>query len=241
MSLNLATKFAPLRQNFALAAEAGFCCAEIFLDEEILQRVASIVDTANDFGFRYALHFPNRNDLAQQSLLQTIELYQQLNCSALVIHGPQYRKYGDFLQKELPSLRMAVENHHQRPSEIDDWAHSSRWLTLDIEHIWKFTLKDASFEEMMHLVTSILDHYVDRIAHVHLPGYLPGFDEHRPMYCSKDFIWKMFDLLDQHAFSGLVVSEVAIEYQNEHELKMDCLLFERWQTVKSEIELNRLR
>ena len=68
----------------------------------------------------------------------------------------------------------------------------------------------------------------DKLRHVHLPGYLPGFPEHRPMYCARDMVFGVLALLAEFRFEGLIVSEVNAEYQNPNDLRMDVLLFETW-------------
>jgi hypothetical protein len=77
-------------------------------------------------------------------------------------------------------------------------------------------------------VGDLLDRFGDKIRHVHLPGYAPGFAEHRPMYCSREMVFSVLSLLADHHFAGLVVSEADPEYQNVKELHMDVLLFNTW-------------
>ena len=101
-------------------------------------------------------------------------------------------------------------------------------LALDVEHVWKFTLGDAPLDALLAQVRVVLDRFRDKLRHVHLPGYWPGFREHRPMYCSRDMIFPVLSLLDDIRFEGLVVSEANPEYQNACELRMDVLLFDAW-------------
>ena len=111
----------------------------------------------------------------------------------------------------------------------DDFAaERNPGLTLDVEHLWKFTLGDASLEILLDSLRVFLTHYGHKLRHVHLPGYWPGFPEHRPMYCARDMIFPVFSLLAEAGYEGFVVSEVELEYQNVHELRMDVLLHEAW-------------
>jgi len=127
-----------------------------------------------------------------------------------------------------PTLRLAVENHTLTPDGLTKWAEESTGLALDVEHLWKFTLRDVPLEKMLDRLRSLLEKYGDKLRHVHLPGYWPGLPEHRPMYCARDMIFPVLSLLAHAGFEGLVVSEVDIEYQNAHELRMDTLLFDAW-------------
>jgi hypothetical protein len=73
-----------------------------------------------------------------------------------------------------------------------------------------------------------MDRFGDKLLHVHMGGYLPGGEEHRPMYCSREFVFRMFSLLAQRDYDGFIVGESDAPYQNVYELRMDALLFEAW-------------
>ena len=104
--------------------------------------------------------------------------------------------------------------------------------------MWKFTLADASTDTLLKALEEFLRRFGDKLIHVHLPGYAPGCDEHRPMYCSREMVLPVLSLLADHQFDGLIVSEVNAQFQNFHELRMDVLLFERWQQIhRSDEEL----
>ncbi|MBI2481182.1 MAG: hypothetical protein HYV60_21850, partial [Planctomycetia bacterium] len=81
-------------------------------------------------------------------------------------------------------------------------------------------------------VHDFLSRFRDKLVHVHLPGYAPGGDEHRPMYCCREMVLPVLTLLADYEFDGLIVSEVNPQFQNVHELQMDVLLFERWQQLR---------
>lgn len=230
--LNLATKFTPEAKAFETASAAGFRCAEFWLDANWLNQWQTVVRLAHNFPLRYALHFPNRGDLSESTLRQAIELYRQLNCSAMVIHAPMLRRHGASLLEYDSTLRLGVENHRLKLSEFNRWAVENTWLTLDVEHLWKFTLRDAPVDELLGVADDFLSQFRDKLVHVHLPGYAPGCDEHRPMYCSREMILPMLSLLAEYQFDGLVVSEVNAQFQNARELRMDVLLFERWQELR---------
>jgi len=101
-------------------------------------------------------------------------------------------------------------------------------LALDVEHLWKFTLRDSALEDLVGHLRGFLAGLGEKLFHVHLPGYWPGLREHRPMYCARDMVFPVLSLLSQSHFDGFVVSEVNPEYQNPEELRMDVLLFEKW-------------
>lgn len=228
--LKLATKFAPRRNNFELAWEAGYRHAEFWLDQRILQQVDEAVSLAHDYPFGYALHCPNQLDLTPESLQNLATLYREIDASCLVIHELQYRKYATELRRLAPEIVLASENHEFSLDEFAQWEREFETLTFDIEHLWLFTLNSGPLSELIEHVRRFFDRSFSRLRHVHLPGYLPGSAEHRPMYCNRDFVFAMFDLLSEYGFEGLVVSEIELEFQNPHDLLMDRLLFDRWRT-----------
>jgi hypothetical protein len=121
-----------------------------------------------------------------------------------------------------------VENHHLDPQEIAGWAVANSGLALDVEHFWMLTLRDAPLADFLTAIRDLLSRWHQKLRHVHLPGYVPGFNEHRPMYCSREMVFEVFSLLDEFRFEGLVVSEVETEFQTINDLRMDVLLFETW-------------
>ncbi|MEM9658965.1 MAG: hypothetical protein AAF961_11445, partial [Planctomycetota bacterium] len=157
--LKLATKFAPQPAEFGRAADAGYQFAELWLDVSWLDRWQEITREAGRHAIDYALHFPNRGDVGDEPLQAVVHLYDALGCSALVIHAPMYRRYGERLLEFAPTLRLAVENHRLNLEDFNRWANENRWLTLDVEHLWKLTLRDAPFDALLEILSDFLDRY----------------------------------------------------------------------------------
>jgi len=230
--LKLATKFAPKRENFEMAWEAGYRYVEFWLDQRILQQVDTAIELAGDYPFGYALHCPNQLDLTGESLRNLVKLYRATKAGCLVIHDPQYNRYAEDLRKLAPEIVLAAENHEFSLEQFATWQKSFDALTFDIEHLWLFTLNSGPLSELIDEVRRFFDQSFSRLRHVHLPGYLPGSVEHRPMYCNRDFVFAMFSLLQEYGFTGLVVSEIEMEFQNPQDLLMDRLLFDRWRATQ---------
>ena len=226
--LQLATKFAPVRESFELAWQAGFPAAELWLDRSVLEREADVVSLARQYPFRYGLHFPNRTDLSDEHVHAVVRLYRELDCRALVIHEPMARKFAGPLVELHPQLCLAVENHYVRPDDFLSWYRRQPGVALDVEHLWMLTMGDVTVEAVLKEVDQLLAADPGRLQHVHLPGYVPGYLEHRPMYCNRDLVWGIWDRLEQIGFDGLIVSETSLEYQTAENLRMDRLLFESW-------------
>ncbi len=64
----IATKFKPVPESFRLAFECGYRAAELWLDEAILLDAERVAGLADEFPFRYALHFPNALDLSPEAV-----------------------------------------------------------------------------------------------------------------------------------------------------------------------------
>lgn len=226
--LNLATKFAPQVPAMETAYRAGYRFAELWLDQSVLADWQRTAQNASCHPFGYAMHFPNRLDSSPEALEQAACLYRKVNSRCLVMHQPMYDKYGETLMRLEPALQLAVENHKLSRERLIDWAERNPGLTLDVEHLWKFTLQDCPLAELLDQVQTFLKNFGHKLRHVHLPGYWPGFQEHRPMYCAREMLFPVLSLLGQARFEGLVVSEANPEFQNYAELRMDVLLFDAW-------------
>jgi sugar phosphate isomerase/epimerase len=226
--LKLATKFRPRPATFEAAHRAGFRNAEFWLDAKVLADWRAVVPLARHYPLEYVPHFPNQLNLTNDALEHAAALYRALGCRCLVIHQEQADVYGERLLWLEPTMRLAIENHLLDPAGLERWAEESPGLTLDVEHLWKYTLHNAPLPRLVDEVQGFLNRHASKLRHVHLPGYLPGFREHRPMYCSREMVFAVWSLLREHDFDGLIVSEVGPEFQNANDLRMDVLLFETW-------------
>jgi sugar phosphate isomerase/epimerase len=233
----LATKIRPSRESLEIAAEAGFSSIEFWTNRAVLADSETLAEWTREFAFDFALHFPNRGDLDPQLLENVSQLYSQLGCEAMVIHQPMFKRYADQLLKCNPNLRLGVENHVLSPKQFTDWARKHDWLTLDVEHLWKYTIGDKPLAALIDQLGEFLQRFGSKLVHVHLPGYLPQQEEHRPMYCSREMVMSVWSLLAELDYSGFVVSEVNREYQNVCDLSMDRLLFQRWEQIREEADI----
>lgn len=226
--LKIATKFLPELSAFKQAYDAGFRNVEIFLNSAVLERVDDVVRMSHGFDMNYALHFPNKPELDESHLRNCCRLAEELNVTAVVIHEPMFRRYIESLTAIDSNIPLAIENQRVPAADLAAWVQERGSVTLDIEHIWMFSLPEATMEQLFALVREVFEAASECIKHIHMPGYLPGQGEHRPMYTSREFCTGVFDILADYDFAGLVVSEVDMQFQNEFELRMDMLLFERW-------------
>ncbi len=226
--LNLATKFAPTPEAFATAVAAGFRCVELWTDDRVLANWRQIADWAKPYDLRLAMHFPNQRELSEQALRDCVDMYQALGCRAMVMHQPLFDCYSDALLDLQPAICLAIENSRLTPERLDQWFARSQYLTLDVEHVWKFTLGDVPLADLLDCLRMNLARYGSKLRHVHMPGYWPGFDEHRPMYLAEEFVFAVFDLLAELRYDGLIVSEIDLEYQNLAEMRKDVAMFDRW-------------
>ncbi len=225
--LNIATKFVPEVDSFEMAVQAGFHCGEFWLNEDWLLNVDLIVKRARYYPLKYVAHFPNK-PVSQKAIECAVKLYQELGCRAMVMHEPIFKRHSEEVLRLDPELRLGVENHRLNPKEFEHWAEFYPGLTWDVEHFWKFTHLDCSLKDLLKHARTFLERHGKKLRHVHLPGYVIGEEEHRPMYCNREFTRSMFNLFEEFGYDGLIVSEVDSQFQNPHDLRMDVLLFERW-------------
>ena len=183
--LRQATKFAPKSEaEFKLAYDSGFRNAEFWLNTDLIENWKSIAMRAGDFDMGYALHFPNRGEINPVHLQNVIDLYYALDCSAMVIHQPMFDLFGEQLFAIDEHIQLGIENHDLTSDyAFEQWVEESRWLTLDVEHLWIYTAKDGSLKSMLKYIDWLLGEYGDKLVHVHMPGYQPGYKIHRPQYC----------------------------------------------------------
>ncbi|HEY5311335.1 MAG TPA: hypothetical protein VIK18_02405 [Pirellulales bacterium] len=216
----------------ATARDAGYRHAEIWTDAAVLADWRAVAERCARYPFRYALHFPNREPRDDQTLAAAVSLYRALDCPAMVIHQPLYDRLAGRLLELDGGLRLAVENHELSPAEFEAWAHGNPGLTLDVEHLWHFTLTDAPLEQLLDAVRSFLLRYGHKLWHVHMPGYQPGQAEHRPMHASPAMVSAVLTLLAEHGYQGLVVSEIAGTYQTADMLAADMVFFRQWESSR---------
>ncbi len=228
--LHLATKFAPQATLFEQALHAGFHAAELWLSEKFLTDVPAIVRLARHYPLRLAAHAPNRINEPAVTLPALVRLVRELALPAVVIHQDVYDAHAAGLYALEPNLPLAVENGELPADEFWRWAEVNPALTLDVEHVWKFTLLDAPFDRFLETLRTFLGRYATKVRHVHMPGYWAGMDMHRPMYASREMVFPVLELFQEIGFTGLIISEAGLSYQTPNDRRMDVLLFEIWRS-----------
>ena len=232
--LQLATKFKPdADEPFQIAVDAGLRAAELWTGPDVLDDWEATAARARKFDLRYALHFPTRRNLTERQLDAVVGLYGALGCRSMTIHQLEYDRYSPDVAHRSAEVCLAVENSHLAPEQLQTWADRNRNLTLDAEHVWYLTYPQATLGEAIDACRELLARHAAKVRHVHLPGYLTGGDEHRPMYCSRDFVFAVLSLRDDGGYEGLGVSEVDVAYQTANDLRMDALLFDTWTKTRS--------
>lgn len=229
--LKLATKCSPERAGLARAAEAGFHHAELWTDAATLDQWEVAAENCRSVALDYGIHAPNNPELGDDTLVNASRLYRALNCRAMVIHQPVFDRLGSKLLAIDEGLCLAVENHRLSRDEFRHWATSNRYLTLDVEHLWKFTLRDAPLESLTDALDEFLAEFGGKLRHVHLPGYVPNGHEHRPMSTNPPFARAVWERLAKVGYDGLVVSEISVRFQTTAELRKDVELYEAWKSA----------
>lgn len=236
----LATKFKPDEDApFRTALDAGMRAAEIWTGPDVLDDWRAVATRAQRFDLRYRLHFPTKRTLTDAHLRNFVELSRALDVRVAVIHRLEMERYGEAVQALDPDLQLAVENGHLSPEEFARWQTTNRYLTLDAEHVWLFTHQGVTRDAALVEVAKVLQNIGPKLRHVHLPGYYGTEDEHRPMYCSPEYVTAVASLLDDVGYDGFVVSEVDVPYQNVDDLRRDVELFENWRRERNASRIER--
>ena len=201
---------------------------EFWLGTDVLADWRNVLATARSFPLYYALHFPSEATLEPLALQQITRLYQELDCTVLVIHQPDFNFYSSALQSACPDMHVAVENHALDLPGFKSWEQDSPALTLDMEHLWKYTLSDSSLEVLLSFLRRFLQESGHKLHHVHLPGYHPGHAEHHPLHHSAAMVAEVFTVLTDYGFAGLIVSEADPPFQNAADLSRDVAVYRQW-------------
>jgi len=226
--VKFATKTAPQDERLSNAYNAGFRHAEIFLASKHIDDWKETATVLERYDMSYGLHFPNRPPLSHKQLKKTIKLYRRLKCESMVIHQPMFRFYSQELLDIDSEIFLAVENHRLNIKSFWRWADSHQWLTLDVEHLWKHTLKDAPFSELKSVLKEFLVRHGSQVKRVHLPGYEPGAKEHRPLSFNPKLARKVFTAMSKINFQGLIVSETCPTMQKPKFLNNDIAMYQNW-------------
>ena len=157
--LKLATKFLPEPHAFEQAFDAGFRNAELYLNTAVLEQADDVIAMARQFDMNYAMHFPNKPELSDRHLQACCRLFDELNASADVIHPPMLQRYGVAVKAIHPNIVLGIETMRVPPDQLVEWARQHQTVTLDMEHIWKFSLRDTPMEELFKLVRNINNRY----------------------------------------------------------------------------------
>jgi len=224
----LASKFRPESEAFENVRAAGFRGAELWLGADVLADWRNVLATAHAYPLFYAVHFPNEPDLDAGAVEQAAWLYRELDCSALVIHQDPFDLHGSLLSLLVPGIRIAVENHALNRSAFAAWAQHNPGLALDVEHLWQLTLDNAPLADLLAFLRCFLREFGDKLRHVHLPGYQPGGQEHRPLYHNPELAREVFSALAEFGYTGMVVSEADVSHQRPDDLRRDVALYRDW-------------
>lgn len=238
--LKFATRATPQAKRLDNARQSGFQFVELTLTAKLIDDWRQIASTAASYDMRYELHFPNWAPLTQKQLKKIAKLYCHLDCKAMVIHQPMFRLYSQDMDDLVPGICLAVENHHLNPKNFWHWAETHQWLTLDVEHLWKHTLKQAPLPELLSVLKKFLKKHGTQLRRVHLPGYEPGGREHQPASFNPKLARKVFTALSKIDYQGLVVSEARPSMQKPKFLNNDVAMYETWE-LDRKVKLHKKR
>ena len=226
--LKLATRFYPEPQTFKRATRAGFQCAELLTYVGVLANWEAVASMARQFPLQYTIRFPKDGELTPWLLDGAVALYRELACQEMIIQARMYKHYVQRLSRgshpcALPSKTAVWTAGGSTAGPARDVGSRSTSSTSgDIRY--KTPRSKPSWLPWMRFLAV----HAGKLRHVHLPGYRPGGNEHRPMYCGAEMVYAVLSRLARAGFTGRVVSEVRSDYQTYKNLRKDVVLFADW-------------
>ena len=230
-----ATRTASNADALTTAEEAGISNCELQLTIEDLLNWEDTAKTAKAKGRSILVKFPTSLNVPAEALENCVKLCAVVGCGTLVMHQPMFREYGPQLAELAPTLNLAVENNRQSKARFIEWAETHSSLTFDIEHFWKFTLGDCDQETLLVETAAFLRKYGYKVKAVHMTGYQPGEDVHRPLYMNREATLALLSILAEVEFGGFVVGETAEDLRTHRELAMDVQLVASWKSQSAPV------
>ena len=234
---SFATKFSPEAANFEKAVFAGFENAELYLTPTRLMSWRSLSKIARSYDLNYALHFPTTGTASRtgtassQTCEEIVSLAHDICCSFVSVHEDSL-EVAQRIRTIDPRIQLSVENQTVEFDKLDSWILANDNITLNVEFLWKNTLKDCDLDQLKSVVGRLFHNYGDRFRAVHLSGYSPGGKIKSPLFKSAEMVSAIFDTLLAENYHGMVVSEIDVEQQTSHNLKEEFDLFNQWRNKR---------
>jgi len=216
----LAAKCAPRENILSDIQKAGLEAVEIYLSDEILNDIDSIIRLYAAYPFRYAIHAP----IFGFNPSKIVELAKAINAGIVVFHNT----YWEDEWKEIYSVfkgistKPCIENTFSVHEPVKFIRRYGFGRCLDLEHL-QIECAGVFEEEFIRVIK--------QASHIHLTGYTYGSQLwHTHIHHSPEHNLYMLNLLRKAGYSGFVVSEAKTSLQTYEEFRKLREFYDRWQS-----------
>lgn len=220
--ITIAAKCAPDEAILIDIEKAGITAVELYVNHNWLHEIKTIKQICRKFSFRYAVHAPN--DGYEPDLLA--ELVDDIKAEVVVFHDIFWEDEWEYIIKVFKDIntKLCIENITSVHETSKLMRRFGLKRCLDIEHLQRECA--GIFEEEFIQIMS-------QSSHVHLTGYLYGSNLwHSHIHHSPEHNIRLFNLLENAGYSGLVVSEAKTSYQTLSEFEMLSKFCQKWKEEK---------
>ena len=205
MSFNIIPKCAPDKKLLSLVADAGFAGVELYTNRHIIAAGDRVIKLCRNFKLRYAVHGPN-DDCRVEDLVNFIRKFRP---EVLILHNLYWDDEWEYLYKKTKGLptKVCLENTFSITEPVRFMRRYGFRMCTDLEHLQV---------EAAGLFGEVFLDILKQAGHVHITGYRYGKTEwHTPAYFNPGHTLKLFRLIKNSGYSGLLVSEAGVKYQTK--------------------------
>lgn len=205
----LAAKSAPDEMIFEAIERAGIRAVEIYTNGDWLRKIPHILRTCAKFPFRYAIHAPE--DIFEPEGLAAFA--RDLRAEVVVFHDIYWENEWERIAQAFGKIpaKICIENTRSIHDPLKLIRRYGFYRCLDLEHLQMEC--NGVYEEPFVAV-------MRQARHVHLTGYTFGSKQwHTPVHYAPEHNRYLLGLLGQAGYSGFVVSEADVSFQNFEEFE----------------------
>lgn len=214
----IAPKCEPKKELLNNVKEAGFEAVELYLCDEMLNRLDEIIRLCKNIHLHYAVHAPG--DGYQPDKLA--ELVKAIAAEAVVFHDiywdDEWTNIIDIFKNI--DTKLYVENTYSVHQPVKFMRRYRLGRCLDLEHL-QMECAGVYEEELLRVAKEA--------SYIHLTGYIYGSQLwHTHIHHSPEHNLGILSLLRKAGYRGLVISEAKRSLQTYAEFKGLSKLHQRW-------------
>lgn len=218
----LGVKCAPDEKIFSDVCRAGLEVVELYLSKSLLGDVSAIINKCRNSPLRYAVHAPNDG----YGLDEVVELTREISAKVVVFHDVYWEDEWAVIIKRFKetAARLCIENTHSVHEPLKFMRRYGLGNCLDLEHAQM---------QCTGLYEKELINTMRKASHIHMTGYKYGTKLwHTHLHHSPGHSRYLLNLLEKAEYSGFLISEARVSFQNFTEFNKLKEFYERWKQSK---------